>query len=225
MNLTYERMLQLLVVAHAESDFIARSFTIREPILTIRFSDYVKSQIHLNVISSYYPLAGDRSIFEYNKALEFLQGNAKFLPETENVLFYFYQDLAMFFLQNREEIKISALLDADICIAESQVMFSCVKKNFIRVLRNVVLGNKNLLTALDDNALQILGIADRKASEDAEDLVSLLDQFEYAEVFDKIEVTCDSINVICQRIDNYVYAAIYQRFSHNESGVRKVVIL
>ena len=70
MNVTYERILQLFLIAHSDSRIID-AFAVHETPLTIMYSDYVKSQLHLNAVSSFYSVTRRRNIFEYAKALEF----------------------------------------------------------------------------------------------------------------------------------------------------------
>lgn len=57
--------------------------------LTFTFENYVKSQLHLQVVPDLY----NRDIFTYAKALEYLRGNDQYLLECSYVLKYFYQDM------------------------------------------------------------------------------------------------------------------------------------
>jgi hypothetical protein len=58
--------------------------------LTFTFENYVKSQLHLQIVSDLY----GRDIFVYKKALDYLRGKDQFLYECSLVLKYFYQDMA-----------------------------------------------------------------------------------------------------------------------------------
>ena len=54
MVLTYDRVLQLLLVAYSIGDVCGNRISIHEQKLTLKYSDYVKSQLHLPVISGFY---------------------------------------------------------------------------------------------------------------------------------------------------------------------------
>jgi hypothetical protein len=57
--------------------------------LTFTFENYVKSQLHLQVVTELY----GRDIFQYNNALKYLRGEDKFVLDCSEVLRFFYQDM------------------------------------------------------------------------------------------------------------------------------------
>lgn len=111
-QLQYERLNQLLLVADWRRDFsseeLISSVQIPEGEYLICFSDYVKSQVHLNIVSKLY----SRSLAEYVQAFYYLQGEKEFLPEALRVLKYFYLDMAFFLINN--PVNVSLYIEVDV---------------------------------------------------------------------------------------------------------------
>lgn len=113
-RIPYERMAQLVAISAVKKNVESMKsalpiLTISKRRMTVAFSDYVKSQLHLNTITEIF----SRDLSDYAKTLHFLQGDAKYVDEACKVLRYFYTDLAGFLINNLEDIQLSVVVDAD----------------------------------------------------------------------------------------------------------------
>lgn len=109
-KLQYERIAQLVAIsAINKRHSVMDSLGVAEQQLSVSYSDYVKSQIHLNIVEDLY----GRKMQEYVKALDFVNGNACCRKEAERVLFYFYSDMANFLINNNANIYLRICVDAD----------------------------------------------------------------------------------------------------------------
>lgn len=107
-NLQFERIAQIIAIAAVGGDKGISTFFIKGTI-EIRFSEYVKSQVHLNVVHGLY----NRSLKEYVETLYFLRGKSSNRSSALKVLRYFYEDLSNFLINNGEEIHLIAVVDSD----------------------------------------------------------------------------------------------------------------
>lgn len=85
MKVPYDKMLCLLSV-----EYRPNYTSVFEQDLTFTFEEYVKSQLHLNVMAALH----GRDLFTYSRALKYLRGETEYLVECNMVLKYFYQDMA-----------------------------------------------------------------------------------------------------------------------------------
>lgn len=113
--LPYERIAQLVTISalNRESS-VMRSFMgqlkLSQRAITIKFSDYVKSQIHLNISYNLY----GRHISQYVKASYFIDGDKRYYDEVVAVLRYFYHDMANFLINNPDCIDMTVIVDTDV---------------------------------------------------------------------------------------------------------------
>lgn len=111
-ELQYERIANLIAVAasHRESDFnnlfIEPS---RNIVYIVKFSDYVKSQIHLNIVSRLFV----RQFTAYKSVYDSLEGKVMDRENFELVLQYFYEDLSNFLIYNPYNIKLVVKVDVE----------------------------------------------------------------------------------------------------------------
>ena len=84
--------------------------------LEIKFSDYVKSQIHLNLVSKLY----DRDILVYGKALRFIKGEAEYRDSAKQVFGYYVTDMLQFLKSNPVNVQLDCLVDVDFGLALSE---------------------------------------------------------------------------------------------------------
>lgn len=103
----YERMDHLLVIATGGAEPIWHIKT--DKVLQIRYSDYVKSQLHLNIVSDLF----NRSSMIYKNALDYINGDNTCESSAETVLQYFYEDILNFLLNNTYNIKLEVQIDTD----------------------------------------------------------------------------------------------------------------
>ncbi|MEY8333109.1 hypothetical protein AALB53_08395 [Lachnospiraceae bacterium 47-T17] len=113
--LPYERIAQLVTISALNKESSAMAgfilqLKVSERQICIKFSDYVKSQVHLNISYSLY----DRHISEYVKSLYFIQGDEKYRSDAEKVLRYFYADMSNFLINNPVRVDMTIIVDADL---------------------------------------------------------------------------------------------------------------
>lgn len=109
-DLRFERIAQIITVAAlgSSSDSIAKYY-VQSGSLKIRFSEYVKSQVHLNVVHGLF----GRQLKEYVETLWFLNGHMVYRDVAKNVLRYFYSDLSDFLVNNCNAIDLSVVVDTN----------------------------------------------------------------------------------------------------------------
>lgn len=110
MELHFERMAQIIAIAAVggEDKGVSRFF-LKSGEITIRFSEYVKSQVHLNIVHG---LCG-RDLREYVETLFFLEGKTSYEESAIKVLRYFYSDLSGFLINNANNIDLIIEVDTE----------------------------------------------------------------------------------------------------------------
>lgn len=110
MELHFERMAQIIAIAAVGSDDKGVSrFFLKSGEITIRFSEYVKSQVHLNVVHGLY----GRDLREYVETLFFLEGKTSYEESALKVLRYFYLDLSGFLINNANDVNLIVEVDTN----------------------------------------------------------------------------------------------------------------
>ena len=116
MNLSYERMLHLLAIASIEIgdsclDYLQlKESEVTDRDISIKFSDYVKSQIHYYMINK----VNNKSFFKFVNAFYYLNGNIKYRNDALELVRCFYQDITTFLLHSSLDLHISLTIDIDI---------------------------------------------------------------------------------------------------------------
>lgn len=101
--LKFDKINNLIVVSAKGDDPVYREkFTVTEPSLSVSFVEYVKSQLHMNIVTDFFA----RNIFSYLNAYRFLKGENVLGDEALKVLHYFYEDLANFLIKNPLNVKL-----------------------------------------------------------------------------------------------------------------------
>lgn len=108
-DLQFDRIAQIIAIAAIDGNKSISTFFVKGEI-KIKFSEYVKSQVHLNVVYGLF----NRSLKDYVETLYFLQGKSSNRTAALRVLQYFYDDLANFLINNGEEIYLTAEVDTDL---------------------------------------------------------------------------------------------------------------
>lgn len=106
--LKFERLNQIITISSVRIDNRILDRLLVTDALYIRFSDYVKSQLHLNLVSDLY----HRDVGDYFDAYQYLTGNTAYLKECLRVVRYFYHDMAHFLINNRDVVEIELVVDA-----------------------------------------------------------------------------------------------------------------
>lgn len=144
-ELQYERIAQLIAVsAINRNDSIIDRFSVKgivdgmssdgipeKRILIVKFSSYVKSQIHLCIVSDLY----GRSILDYVDAAKYLNGYKAYVKSAERVLHYFYEDMSRFLINNPYNLVFQVLVDVD--FPSINVDVKTVKEEFESLLGSV----------------------------------------------------------------------------------------
>lgn len=109
MELHYERIALLIALsAVGSTDECIASRSVEGPI-KIKFSEYVKSQVHLNVVYGLYR----RSLHEYVETLYFLNGKTSKRKSAMKVLEYYYKDATNFLINNKKNVQLTLEVDTE----------------------------------------------------------------------------------------------------------------
>lgn len=106
--LKFERLNQIVTISSVRIDNRILDRLLVTDELYIRFSDYVKSQLHLNLVSDLY----HRDVGEYFNAYQYIAGNEGYYKDCLHVVHYFYHDIAHFLINNLDNVKIELVVDA-----------------------------------------------------------------------------------------------------------------
>lgn len=106
--LRFERLNQVITISTVPIDNKILDRLDVKSDLFIKFSDYVKSQLHLNLVTDLL----HRNINEYFNAYKYLTGDLSCFNDCITVVKYFYYDLAHFLLNNKSDIQLDLEIDA-----------------------------------------------------------------------------------------------------------------
>lgn len=101
----FERMDHLISIASGK--ITPDLFITTDDVLVVKYSDYVKSQLHLNMTSQLF----ERSSMLYKAAYDFIEGDYSLEGKAEEVLELFYRDMIGFLIHNESNIKIECITD------------------------------------------------------------------------------------------------------------------
>lgn len=106
--LKFNKVNQLLVIAAKGDDPVYQEkFQVKDDNLCISFIEYVKSQLHINVVTDFF----GRNIFAYLNTYKFLRGENILGDEALKVLQYFYEDIAYFLIKNPINLNLSVSIN------------------------------------------------------------------------------------------------------------------
>ena len=177
--LPYSHFDQLILVAASKCPDAL--ITVNTQTLILNFEQYVKSQLHLNVVHDLF----DRDILMYAKALDYLKGDKKQEQVAKEVLFWFYEDVYMFLIRNPQSVVCKVEVPKD--------LFSDIK----RIDYDIQSIKQKLLNFVEETTKQ----------SKPEQMLELLQQFEFAEMFDEVEKLED----IKLKLDNFAVAAMLKK--------------
>lgn len=145
-ELQYERIAQLIALAAISrtNEEVLQQFSVRGSVetfsngmpvqeprqLVVRFSSYVKSQIHLCIVKDLF----GRSIIDYINAARYLQGYRIYRENAEKVLRYFYEDMSRFLINNPYNIMFWIIADVDFEV--ESVSVAEVRREFEQLLES-----------------------------------------------------------------------------------------
>lgn len=131
--LQFERFGSLIVVAVSEKQSsLVRICAVSERELDVNFSEYVKSQIHLNIVSNF----DGPSLSDYIATLKLIESGVE-LQSDSVTLRRFYWDMAKFLINNPSNIKFN--LDVDAPVADTKLVYSLeqVKQQLINLVNGL----------------------------------------------------------------------------------------
>lgn len=165
-DLKYNRILNLLFVSKIKQAEIRNAIGVSKQNFRINLIDYVKSQLHLNVITRFYP---ERNIFDYYKALVFLEkGEIEYKKYTEKMVRYFYEDMGLFALNNVAPVMIDLIIDPKLELEEEVVDY----KEVYDKVRHLMEISMDSTCCLDASKF--------------EEIRKIIENFKYATFLDKI---------------------------------------
>lgn len=165
--LQFERVAQIVAVASFDrNDAVLQHLCVSNEQFELSFSEYVKSQIHLNVVGDLY----GRRLQEYVQANHYIRGEKSYLEQAKAVLRYFYRDVAQFLINNPKNVRMGIITDGmhlpklDVDVYNEREKFRPVlaeAESNPELLRNFeyafiidkVLNRDDALTKLDNYAL------------------------------------------------------------------------
>lgn len=116
-------------------------------ILKIAYSDYVKSQLHLNIVTDLF----DRPIIQYKKANDFINGDIRFRKAALKVLEYFYTDVINFLRYNRYNVKLELIVDTNIISTAQYYDYNEIKNSLIELSKKQFSNFEEILEYVTDN--------------------------------------------------------------------------
>lgn len=130
-RIRFNRMMQVILIGvtmHKDSvlDVVTGSYE-------IRFSDYVKSQIHLSISNIL-----NRNINDYLDAYLFLKGDKSKIEAARKVLLFFYEDIAQFLIQNSAQVSVFVNVDIDLGLPEEKIDVVDLENELGEVLNQLI---------------------------------------------------------------------------------------
>lgn len=126
--LQYERFNQLVAVAMSRTkDSVESRFVVSSRNLEVAFSEYVKSQIHLNISAELCNLP----IALYVDTLRFIDGVKGCKNSALKVLRQFYLDMSGFLIKNPDNINLHVAVDCELGIPVINYDYPMVKEQLL----------------------------------------------------------------------------------------------
>lgn len=187
LDIGFERVDHLIALsALPKRNLLWTNYPISEHVLNLKFSNYVKSQVHLNVVDD---LCG-RSLSSCVNALRYLKGSTQYHSYAIKALRNFYSDMSRFLINNPKDVVLNIDVDVDLGLPVHFYSLSDVKKEIKEItvlgsdsdtekLREFLNSSKyaNVIDFSDGsdilvklNSYSIAAILDREAKNNLEDL-------------------------------------------------------
>lgn len=202
---TCNKLLQIIMVAHTPQKCLDSNISVKSKSLQVTYSSYVKSQIHLNVISAYYD-ENKRAIYEYFNADKFLEGDLSYREDAIKVLMYLYEDMSGFLLHNLDDINFNLNIDAQLNLPIVTESFNKVRHDLLKICKIAAqeagLEVSTRLTSLPEW---------NDISSKNYDLFKLMDSFICPGIFDEIQLVSTENDYLDININNCVNAAIIRK--------------
>lgn len=95
-KITFDYLLGIFIVGHAK--FPVYLMNLDTDKILIEYEDYVKSHLHLDVISDFYN-KDVRSIYQYHNARKYIKGDMKHRNDAVAVLRFMFEDIAAYLIK------------------------------------------------------------------------------------------------------------------------------
>jgi len=133
MVIGYERLNQLIAVSAAESkDAVNSLFVVKCGEIEVSFTNYVKSQVHLNISAD---LMGLPMSF-YVDTLRYMDGLAGCRGHALTILRQFYVDMSGFLIKNPVDVKMNLIVDCGFGCTEVFYRLPDVKNQVLGIIDN-----------------------------------------------------------------------------------------
>lgn len=115
-DLCYERLSHLIALATLDpNDSVSKAFLLQEDLvtdrdITIRFSNYVKSQLHCYISEA----ISKKSFFKYINAYNYMNGDTQYYNDAMELLRCFYTDMATFLLHSNLDLHVTLIADINL---------------------------------------------------------------------------------------------------------------
>lgn len=204
-ELTFEYLLQYFLIAHSKN--FPKKFNLENKRIKISLLNYVASQLHLNVINSFYSKA-ERDIYQYNTAYQFLKGAKNGKEDTLKVLNFFLQDTYMYLIKIPDVYYIH--LDIDQQRLGIQLNWGNLKQTKTTLLRFIK-------TALmpDDRSFSELNDGQEVTVMQEDEFMELSNDKSFERFMEVLAVEQIGIEDVISRIDNYVQAINFMRMEND----------
>lgn len=197
-ELTFEYLLQYFLIAHSKN--FPKGFKLENSRIKITLFNYVASQLHLNVISSFYTKA-ERDIYQYNTAYHFLSGANKGKEDTLKVLNFFFQDTYMYLMKSSDVYYVNLVFDQEqlgIKLEDSDV--NKVKIRLIRFIKTALGDSQGIVLPMDWQDISSL---------QEHEFLELSNDKAFAKFTEILAAEQISIEDVINRIDNYAQAICF----------------
>lgn len=177
MEMEYERIGHLVAISAVQPGYAGiPGLSCKE--LEVAFADYVKSQVHLNLVTGLY----GRTLRQYVNALRYCNdGEAAYLYSALEVLRYFYSDMASFLIKNSNNIKFSVTAGSCLGIPDVYYDYGEIQSGLLAVAENATIDSlrryqfswvfdyvnskEDLKTKIDSYTMAVILLHESKAEE------------------------------------------------------------
>ena len=219
MVITYDRVLQLLLVAYSTGEVCGNRISVHTPRLTLKYSDYVKSQMHLPVISGFYE-PWERSIFQYANALDYLDGDNTKREDALIVARYYYEDMANFLLKNRNEVHLQTdLSELNLTVVHED--FNKLKSDLFKIIKKSAL---EYMQYNPDATLPKIDCWDEISLDNNKSLTKMISEFPYADLIDYCDGGKENYRMFIQCLGNYLHASILKKYAKIAEKDSKAIV-
>lgn len=208
-ELTFEYLLQYFLIAHSKN--FPKNFNLENKRIKISLLDYVASQLHLNVINSFYSRT-ERDIYQYNTAYNFLKGSGKGREDTLKVLNFLFQDTYMYLIKIPDIYYVNLEIDqAKLGIHLNWGDLDQIKKKLISFIKTALDSESpNLLLPKDWNEVSILN---------EDEFLELSNDKAFEKFMETLSIEQIGIEDVISRIDNYVQAINFMRLENEMQSI------